>query len=235
MELQLEAKYLLSRNRLARGFYLSAIAREEFAKAVILSRAWSFGEDLNLWRSFWKRFRAHRTKLRLDMLLQPEMGIQDLTDPKEVRYMMQFLPVLHQQLKEVALYVEYDKNEPTNPTAIIPPNLAKTFVGQTTKLLKLNQHMFKSESKIKYALQQQLEMFERLGYTRPVSSESLLSVFSREVLDEWKKALASSREEKPMKKRRKTDQYLDSMLRSIQVALDASSLKGREAVPKKPS
>ena len=101
-----DAQLLVDKGRPARCAALCLVAAEELGKIPMLANCSSRGEDRGRWRSFWRRFRSHLSKLSMgDMVFASEVIEPNLAAIGRRQFGTEYGHVAG--LREASLYVDW--------------------------------------------------------------------------------------------------------------------------------
>jgi AbiV family abortive infection protein len=115
-----DSELLLEHERHASAVAWALLALEEFGKHMLCSFALTISlDDADAWRAFWRRWRAHPTKLRMaagqfiDLVAEPGASGDELWRQAYDGLRSQ-IPAMN-RWKQDAIYVDWNVDEPVNP------------------------------------------------------------------------------------------------------------------------
>lgn len=184
-----EAALLFQHGRMARAYTLAHLSREELAKVTMLH---SIGAKLLLgiqvdWKSFWKRFRDHKSKLFQDSFFNIALAEIEEGKKKPHYSLISGAVPFRNDWKNKSLYVSWE-NGFKNPIKLIDKEKVRNIIFLARRSYELNKHI--SEKIGKFTDRNA----EEIQHLKPVIESVLNSSFEvmAELANELGTKLASS-------------------------------------------
>lgn len=184
-ELIQEAELLLEHKRYARSCALSIVAVEELGKRDTLWRTVNFEDDEDKWKTFWKRFRSHHTKISnimWDNYLMSEDG-REFDDVNELAKKGMVL----KDVREATLYADLLRDVPHLPSEF-PERLATLTLNSAKQHLAIHSMFKPTEEGIKLATQMgnRRKSENMVEYVERIYGKDKVPPQLRRMAEEWK-------------------------------------------------